>query len=313
MSKKNISIKSFRLFDFYVYNDKDTYKFHIQMFGINDKGESASIIINDYKPFFYFKVYEDWTAGSLRTFQEQINNYFSNPNSSHKYKTIENGSIVEHKQLYGFNAGKKFKFAKFVFKNTNDLNKVKKLYHDNRGPFNDSKYEIYEANIPPLLRYFHIFEVSPSGWIQVNSKRCSTNKSTCTYEFVCSTKQITPLPEKETPVPYKICSFDIEASSSHGDFPVPKKSFKKLATNIHDLYKLHKPEKERISKLIEKIIRAAFGYGKFDDVDLVYPTTHPTKETVNKVIKVILKKCIQDVEMDAKTQDIMNISRMKAS
>ena len=75
--------------------------------------------------FFYFKVYEDWTAGSLHTFQEQINNYFSNPNSSHKYKTIENGSIVEHKQLYGFNAGKKFKFAKLVFKNTNDLNKVK--------------------------------------------------------------------------------------------------------------------------------------------------------------------------------------------
>ena len=32
-------------------------------------------------------------------------------------------------------------------------------------------------------------------------------------------------------------SFDIEASSSHGDFPIPVKGYKKLATNVVDLYK----------------------------------------------------------------------------
>ena len=37
-------------------------------------------------------------------------------------------------------------------------------------------------------------------------------------------------------MPYKIMSFDIEASSSHGDFPVPIKSYKKLATNIVDYF-----------------------------------------------------------------------------
>ena len=45
-------------------------------------------------------------------------------------------------------------------------------------------------------------------------------------------KNIIPLNDKETRVPYKIMSFDIEASSSHGDFPVPIKSYKKLTTNI---------------------------------------------------------------------------------
>ena len=30
-------------------------------------------------------------------------------------------------------------------------------------------------------------------------------------------------------------SFDIEASSSHGDFPVPIKTYKKLATNVIDI------------------------------------------------------------------------------
>jgi hypothetical protein len=37
---------------------------------------------------------------------------------------------------------------------------------------------------------------------------------------------------KETSVPYKICSFDIEASSSHGDFPIPKNHYKKLSNSI---------------------------------------------------------------------------------
>ena len=38
----------------------------------------------------------------------------------------------------------------------------------------------------------------------------------------------------ETSVPYKILSLDIEASSSHGDFPLAKKNYKKLATDIID-------------------------------------------------------------------------------
>ena len=312
MSKKNISIKSFRLFDFYVYNDKDTYKFYIQMFGVNDNGESASIIINDYKPFFYFKVYEDWTGGSLRIFQEKINNYFSPPNpTQQQYKVIDSGSLVENKQLYGFNAGKKFKFAKLVFKNTNDLYKVKKMYYDKRGPFYDSKYEIYEANIPPLLRYFHIFEVSPSGWIQVNSKKCVTNKSTCTYEFICKTSQINPLPEKETLVPYKICSFDIEASSSHGDFPVPVKTYKRLAMNIYDVFNKQKPcDKKTCESLIQKCVLTAFGYDKFEDIDLVYPKVIPSKDDVLAIITKLLSTPINEIETNETTRQIQSINKI---
>ena len=47
-------------------------------------------------------------------------------------------------------------------------------------------------------------------------------------------KNIVGLPKRETSVPYKILSFDIEASSSHGDFPLAKKNYFKLASNIVD-------------------------------------------------------------------------------
>ena len=54
-------------------------------------------------------------------------------------------------------------------------------------------------------------------------------------EFAINYKDIIPLPHKESIVPYKICSFDIEASSSHGDFTLAKKNYVKLATNIADI------------------------------------------------------------------------------
>ena len=38
-------------------------------------------------------------------------------------------------------------------------------------------------------------------------------------------KYLKSMPEKNDLVPYKILSFDIEASSSHGDFPLAKKNY----------------------------------------------------------------------------------------
>jgi hypothetical protein len=83
--------------------------------------------------------------------------------------------------------------------------------------------------------------MSPSGWIAIPKKKAIENKCeqkmvNCDYEFVTNLKNIIPLNDKETRVPYKIMSFDIEASSSHGDFPIPVKNYKKLATNIIDYF-----------------------------------------------------------------------------
>ena len=99
--------------------------------------------------------------------------------------------------------------------------------------FNNTDTKLYEANIPPLLRMFHIKDISPSGWIEIPKNKSKTvtsriKKTSCKYEYTVDFNDIEPLHHKETPVPYKIASFDIEASSSHGDFPLPKKNYKKL-------------------------------------------------------------------------------------
>ena len=305
MSKVKIMkcYKSFRLFDFHVFDQNKN--FFIEMFGINENGETASIIVNDYKPFFYLKVDDKWEESYIADFEKTIN--------TNCYNYLKSVKLVNSKELYGFNNNKKVKFLQLIFDNSCGMNKVKSflLNKENRKKIGFD-INIYESSIPPLLRYFHINSISPSGWVKVNSLclKKDNDSTTCDFNYVCGLKDIKPENDKESLVPYKICSFDIEASSSHGDFPVPVKSFKKLATNIVDIYKLHEPDKNHSKKLIEKIILTAFGFKKFEGVDLVYPKEPPQQESVKYVIKILLEKELKDFVIDEKTENIMNIVKI---
>ena len=143
--------------------------------------------------------------------------------------------------------------------------------------------KLYEANIPPMLRYFHIQEVSPSGWIAIplsKARRHRQKTTSCDFEFTISHNKVIPLPNKETLVPYKICSFDIEASSSHGDFPLPKKNYKKLATEIVDGCLEKKRSKGNVidKQHLKDVVASVFTEKPLDDISRVYTKrqTQPT-------------------------------------
>jgi len=336
--------KNFRLIDFNVYDQskkmstesKDdesvssndsrekhlsfaNQQFCIQMFGINETGETASITITDYNPFFYLKVGDNWKE----TDAQELLQFFKQKDSLRKFgEAIISIQLIDRKKLYGFSGGKTHKFVCIEFKNTRTMNAVKNLFftydsENNRKfkavVFKKTPLELYESNIPPLLRYFHIQEISPSGWVFIQTNKATTVKNkttTCKYEYTSSKKYVRPNTSKETRVPYKVCSFDIEASSSHGDFPVPIKSYKKLATNIVDIFLAQDTvDVKRGALLLEKIILAAFQHGKFDDVDYVYPINKISKEKVKSAVKSILKKHIGTIVLD-KNNTILGIEQM---
>ena len=283
---------------------QDEKRFVIQIFGINESGETFCIFVNDYKPFFYVKVDDSWNQDKkiefLNHIKTKVGKYYEN--------SICECKLIKRKKLYGFDGGKEHKFVLLKFNNTIALNKVKNLYYsygkngsgrrlmDYGYKFQGTSTYLYEANIPPLLRYFHIKEISPSGWIGIPLKKAKTaitKKSTCKYEYEIGNNDIIPLNNKETLVPYKICSFDIEASSSHGDFPVPIKSYKKLAISIMEHYDA---SSEEISKgEVTKIIKTAFGYDDLVNIDKVYPKNMPKLQTLNKLIERLYNEPIKDL------------------
>ena len=54
----------------------------IQMFGLNEKGETCTIFIRDYQPFFYIKVGDEWTipqkAAFISHLKEKVGRFYEN-------------------------------------------------------------------------------------------------------------------------------------------------------------------------------------------------------------------------------------------
>jgi DNA polymerase elongation subunit (family B) len=344
--RKPVIRKNYRLIDFHIYDERpddsiqtvdhdsddsdkkpirrnDDAQFIIQMYSINEQGETCSLIVDDFAPFFYIKVGDTWDQLQVNQLldhlKEKVGKFYS--------ESILSATLIDRHKLYGFSAGKKHKFAQIVFKNAAVMNKTKNLWYEyvqGRDGSNERKMKpltfqytnlvLYESSIPPLLRYFHIQNMSPSGWVSVNTSKCiipTHRLTTCKYEYICKTSHIRAETEKETRVPYKICSFDIEASSSHGDFPLPVKTYKRLAMNMVDVFRKHAPDDvDQGIQLCKKMVLTAFGYSSFDDIDTVYPKEPISKSRVEKLLERFVSVSMKDVlnNVSADTSDLMNIA-----
>ncbi len=314
---------SFKLLEFNVYDDnntnsdnfnkyRDNREFMVQMFGINSKGETASIYVEGFNPFFYVKVDDTWDNSKKTCFINEIKTMMG----SYYEDSIIKSQLVQKKNLYGFDAGKLHNFIVIIFKNSMALNKAKKLWYKevitentytkflkpNGYCFEDTNVYLYEGNIPPLLRLFHIREISPSGWIALPENRYlkhdKTQKSTyCDYEYTINYRYIIAL-DKNVLVPYKQCSFDIEASSSHGDFPLAIKNYKKLAMDI--INRLYREKSDLLEesdgsnnkladeKRLKNMILTAFQYPvskdfPYPDINYVYTKKQISRDEIIKL------------------------------
>ena len=311
----------------------------IQMFGINEKGETCTIFVRDYQPFFYVKVGDEWSIPQKSAFISHLKNKVG---KFYQDSILDvESKLIRRKKLYGFDGGKEHKFILIKFKNVATMNKVKNMWfkfgkdgkqvlsRDGYTYFN-TRTEIYESNIPPILRFFHVHDISPSGWIGFQSKRAKQihggvgiQTTTCKYEYELASRDIVPLNAKETVVPYKICSFDIEASSSHGDFPIPIKTYKKLATNIVDICDAicrragvtsGVEAMEHITPaLMRQIVYTAFGYGgenQHSDVDKIYTKIKVSEQRLSTLFDVWISYHIPDIKINDALKDINTIEKM---
>ena len=273
-------IHSFRCVDFQVSTFKDD-DFVIRMYGIDEKRNTYCVNIDDFKPFFYIKVDDSWTDFTVKQFIEHLKEKHKTDNFP-LYKSlcedICEKKLISRKTLYNFDDNKEHQFIYFSCYNVTLLYKIKALYYDRERQkvhktgyvFNGTKTELYETMIPPMLRFFHIQSISPSGWVNIQNYRNPVVRSAkTTYEFNASYRDIIGEENKETVVPYKICSFDIEASSSHGDFPNAKKDYKKVAYDVIEYMVNHEEDIEEYGyvPLLKQLLKCAFHFSNDLDMD----------------------------------------------
>jgi DNA polymerase elongation subunit (family B) len=261
-----------KLIDFNVSENNDAY--NIEMFGINEHRDTFRINVSDFKPFVYIKIGSGWKKNHCDEFMEHLKGL---PTLKYCANNIVSYEMVEKKTLYGFDAGKYYKFIYISCLNTSFIHKLKSLYYDkdtqqtNEGYKYGSTYtKLYECMIPPILRFFHIQKISPSGWIKIDTYNKNSSKSSnCTYDIRCKFKDVIGI-DDDTPVKYVICSFDIEANSSHGDFPEAIKNYKKVAYDIAYYIINNDVSKDDIIYVFKELLLNVFGFRDTINIDPCY-------------------------------------------
>ena len=247
--KKNIV--EFQITDIYVpENDKNKERdydelYSLLIYGTCENGATVCVDVQNFIPFFYIKPPESWEVLSDMAFESKVAD-FKEYMISQKYmaqymnreyerkiipKNMESHfkdlTIVRKKDFWGFTNNKIFRFMKVSVKSLKLYNTLKYYFKS----LEKKGYIAYENNIDPFLKYLHIQDIKPCSWVRVEKYKINDDISRCDYNIVSNYKNIFPI-EKNKIAPILVTSFDIECTSSHGDFPVAKKMYSKVAQDL---------------------------------------------------------------------------------
>ena len=241
------------------------------------------------------------TFESKKDLYDGFNYDYKNKTSSKFYNFIH----IKFNNLKSFN---KFKnnFKKEIFHPLVNKKVDNKYITIDNCPLSHSELYInyYESSMPPLLRFFHIKNIQPMGWIQVEHDKISNidNYFNCDESYNVNYNDIIAL-DKVNFANFKIMSWDIEADSEYGDFPKAIKDYKKQGAEIADFYLEKINSKEDVTKEhFDNILRIMFDLPTNGlDIDL-------NKYNINKIY---FKKDIKEIlnHKNNYIKHILNLSK----
>ena len=224
------------------YDDEDLPgRFVIHSFGRRDDGKSVYAKIVNYTPYFYMLLpnkLQNKSKAELEQIVKKIGEYFKGKDNKKvffKFKpTLTELQLVKLKRAEGFTNDKEFWFARLVFSNADGMKKYKSYLENNEITIpsvkelstKPVKFKLYEANLPPMFRCFHIREISGCAWVETSKYELITDEnekeSRCDIEIRVDWRNLNPI-VKDHNAPFRICSFDIECTSIDGEFPQAKR------------------------------------------------------------------------------------------
>lgn len=204
--------------------NSNTSEYVIHLFGCNTEGKTIRLEVTGFEPFFYIGFNTD-NKTNFSTFK----NHFENTLSNKKYIKPNSIKITKciKKRLYGYHGDKTYTVAEIRVKNKKDFYSVRKMFLDEK---NEPIYKlirgepclpVYDALLDPMLRFFHMRNIQPCGWISVPNTidfedDNGISVGTCHWED-CSPS------ENKGKAPVSELFWDIECYSETGEFPVPEK------------------------------------------------------------------------------------------
>ena len=190
--------------------------------------------VTDFKPYFYItcEEKEEVTFTEMMEILSKIKLKLPK-----QFQNCIKISKEYKKSIWGFTNNKKNQYIKLKFTNISTFYIVKKFLTKQMNLFGTKiNFKFYESNIEPFIRFIHERNIQPGGWIEIDDHEEQVYfESKCQINRSCSWDNVRPI-EKNSIAPFVVLSFDIECTSSHGDFPVAKKTYKKQVNEIIEIF-----------------------------------------------------------------------------
>jgi DNA polymerase elongation subunit (family B) len=213
--------------------EKNTMVIHL--FGTTAEGKSVRANVYGFQPYFYVRLPDAKVSTSKRF----ITRFYAELAHKNIPKTCATVEICKKRLLYGYTGDNSFPFAMIKMNSLAVLRKVRSCFikYETSEPClrlddeyvvddykrtskitgKQSPLELYDANLDPMLRFFHIQNIQPCGWVSIDGDLEGNDQIDCRWDEVLPAKGPVPC------APFLLAIWDIECYSVSGDFPVAKK------------------------------------------------------------------------------------------
>lgn len=246
---------------------EDRMMYVVTMYGRTENGETVSIRLTKFQPFFYFRL--DGVP-SLRG-KEAPKKVLQHIRGCLKWPLaweVRNASLKSKTEFFGFSAGGKSDYISVTFDSVRAMRRAASCLRSGRGSSirMDGEYRraiLYETRIEPLSRLLHARELPSAGWVEIDMSSSEDGVWARTDHCVTVPYTSVSAVDQDGMAPAVMSAFDIECTSCGGEFPVAIKTYRKVANNIKDV--LTVAEKHGVTRtckreLVKAVVLLTLGF-----------------------------------------------------
>jgi DNA polymerase elongation subunit (family B) len=215
----------------------------ITLFGATPEGKSISLDVAGFQPYFYVELPPKWSSADRTVYQNYLKTRAGlTPAQAHNVSF----DVEKHNSFWDFNNNQQLTFLKVQARSKSLWTKLRDVCQDRETclpipyPVTAGRtivLRVFEANLDPMLRFFHLRELKPAGWAHIDADQWDEAEDAPTSAAIQATAEwdrLSPAADaiQLSTAPLKIMSWDIECTSSHGDFPLAIKTWRKPAREI---------------------------------------------------------------------------------
>ncbi len=210
----------------------------IHLFGRTVNGINIRVDVEGFCPYFYIEA-PNLSQNGLKTAVRQLGEYIQRYCQFARHVKLE---LEFREKFYAYTNHQNFPFIKLTVKSMRHFYGLRQLFLDKQnkpeikapiGTLWKGAPAVYESNLDPMLRFLHTQNIQPCGWVKIKDVSLDDIIADGSIEIHCKYTDVLPAAAPAAAAPFITVSWDIECFSSSGDFPLAKKTFKKVAKDLY--------------------------------------------------------------------------------